>query len=42
MHFLFQPVTQTTGDRTVQISAVLDVIIMNVTMWMEPVPVNPH
>ena len=28
------------GDRTVRISAVLAVIIMSVTMWMEPAPVN--
>ena len=39
---LFQHVTQTVGDRTVKIGAVLAVIIIYVTMWMEPVPVNPH
>ena len=33
---------QNIGERTVKTCAVLAVIIMNVTKWTEPAPVNPH
>ena len=33
---------QTVGERIVKSGAVLGVKIVNVTMWMEPVPVNPY